>query len=101
MEINGTNYRIEKAQILFLKKQLQREMKRNHDAIRALEKSQYEIKAEWLQLMNDLEKIGEFELESEYKFLQEIERSCKRCGKLYDKRQSNDELCHACFTSNA
>lgn len=101
MEINGTNYRIAKAQILFLKKQLQREMKRNHDAIRALEKSQNEINAEWLQLMNDLEKIGEFELESEYKFLQEIERNCKRCGKLYDKRQSNDELCPACFTSNA
>jgi hypothetical protein len=101
MDINETNYRIVKAQILFLKNQLQRELKKNHDAIKALEKSQTEIKAEWNKLMDDMEKIGEFELESEYKFLQEIERNCKRCGKLYDKRQSNNELCPACFTSNA
>lgn len=101
MEITETNYRIVKAQILFLRKQLQRELKKNHDAIKVLEKSQAEIKAEWLQLMDDLEKIGEFELESEYKFLIEIERKCEQCGKVFDKRHGNENLCPICLTSNA
>lgn len=102
MEINETNYRIVKAQIIAVRKQLLKEWKRNQDSIRALQKRQDEITKEISDLTVDMEKVGEFELESEYKFLQEIERKCKRCGKCYDKRESkSEELCPACFTSNA
>lgn len=101
MNITEGNYRIVKLQIIAIKKQLEREMRSNYDSIRSLEKRQKEIKAEYEKFAKQMEEIGEFELESEYKFLQEIERNCTRCGKLYDKRQATEKLCPACFTSNA
>jgi hypothetical protein len=101
MQINENNYRIVKAQILAIKEVLQDEIKRNHKTIIELEKRQNDIKAQWQNLIVKMEIIGEFELESEYRFLIEIERKCERCGKVFDKRHGNDKLCPACFTSNA
>lgn len=100
-EVTQNNYRLLKVQIQAIKKQLEKELQRNHRSIRDLEKRQNEIKEEWLQLTTEMEKVGEFELESELKFLEEIERNCKRCGKVYDKRTSPNDLCPACFTSNS
>jgi len=101
MEVTENNYRIVKSQIGAIKKQLEKELQRNHDSIKALNERQNEIKAEYKGLIKQMEKVGDFELESEYKFLQEIERKCEKCGRVYDKRKSSEKLCPACFTSNA
>lgn len=100
-QINEHNYRAVKMQILVIKHQLERESAHNYDSMKSIERRQAEIKKEWLSFSEQMEKVGEFELESEYKFLAEIERNCTQCGKLYDKREGSEKLCPACFTSNA
>lgn len=101
IEITEQNYRAIKMQIIAIKKQLERESARNYDTIKSIERRQKEIQKEYQSFTEQMEKIGEFELESEYKFLQAIERNCATCGKLYDRRQGSENLCPACFTSNS
>jgi len=101
MKIDETNFRLVKYWAASHKRQLKNEFDRNVRTIKDSHKRNEEIIKEIEILDKESEIIAEFELESEVKFLAEIERKCKRCGKLYDKRKGSEELCPACFTSNA
>lgn len=58
MEITEQNYRILKVQILFLKKQLERELKKNSNSMKALAKAQDEI-GEITKLLDENRKAKE------------------------------------------
>lgn len=102
MDINESNFRLIRYWSASHKRQLKNEFDRNVKTIKDISQRNKEIISELESLYEESQKIAELELESEAKFLAEIERNCKRCKKLYDKRQSKSEdLCPSCFTSNA
>jgi len=103
MTITEQNYKIVKAQILAIRNQLKREMINNHDGIKSLQNRQKQIENEWKSFSKEMEQIGEFELEAEYKFLLENERHCDICQVPYVPIQGRNtkKICTACFTSNA